>query len=672
MQLKWRIALPVLALLLISTILTTGLGYFITKNSVTEMMENIIDSNLNTLYNQVQRAQNTEQNISDEMDAKNLALTRSLAEIIRLNAVNGTLNPQNSDYFQRIADLMHVSEIHITDERGVLVGGNFPNYFGFDFHSGDQTIPFLRILEDPSYELAQEPQLNASYGELFQYIGASRTDRTGIVQVGLDAQVVDKFREMLDISNTAKDMQIGSTGRASIIQNGVIVYSKVAEKVGEDVTAEAWYNKVSSGQGKEWLVVDGESFYCGYANINDLTMLVLFPRSEYNSYVSPVIIVGVAGIAVALLITALIFFLVSNTLKPLVFLSGIMNRAGGTGDISLRAEDVTLLNQQAQAEDEIGQTFKGYSLLATHIAENARQFQTIASGDLTAEIKLVSNADVMGMSLKNTIDTLNNMFSEINQASNQVSTSSKQIADSAQNLAQGANEQASSVDQLSLSITEINNLARESSENATAAMEEVEKSGQLMDVCTEEMEQMLTSMRSINEKSKEILKTTKVIDDIAFQTNILALNAAVEAARAGQHGKGFAVVAEEVRNLASKSADAARETATLLEGSSQNVEEGNRIVERVSASLQSVVELSQKNAERIANVQSISAHQSEAMIQITNGIEQVADVIQQNSATAQESAAASQEMSGQSALLLEMVSRFKLKGQTNNVDLADE
>ena len=663
MKLKWKIALPVLVLLLLSTILTTVLGYFIIRNSVTQMMENIVESNLDTLVSQVTRARETEQAMNTEIDQKNLALSRAFAEILRLKAASGTLNLQDTSYFQNIANKLDVSELHITDENGVLVGGNIAMYFGFDFHSGDQTLPFLRILDDPSYELAQDPQPNASYGTLFQYTGVARTDSKGIVQVGQNADVIQKFKNLMDIANTAKDMQIGTTGRASILQNGIVLYSKKTELIGQDLSSESWYKQVSSGRGKTWLNMNGEINYAGYANIDNTTLLVLFPKTEYNGYIAPIRILGILGLIIVLLITSLIFLQVSRTLEPLVLISGIMNKAGSTGDVTLHSEEFAVHDEQTHEQDEIQQTISAYTSLTKHVAENARKLETIASGDLTADIKLLSDADTMGKSLKHTLETFNHMFGEIIASSNLVSSGSKQIANSAQSLAQGATEQAASVQQLSASISEINDMAKENSENATAAMNGVLKSEQLMNVCTGEMEQMLLAMKSIDEKSKDILKTTKVIDDIAFQTNILALNAAVEAARAGQHGKGFAVVAEEVRNLASKSAEAAKETAALLESSSQSVEEGNHIVERVNASLLSVVELAQENTEKIANLQTISTQQSNAMTQIAFGIDQVADVVQQNSASAEESAATSEEMSGQSALLQEMISQFKLKKQ---------
>ena len=235
----------------------------------------------------------------------------------------------------------------------------------------------------------------------------------------------------------------------------------------------------------------------------------------------------------------------------------------------------------------------------------------------------------------------------------------KQVADGAQSLAQGSSEQSESVEELSNSVAQISNLAKENSQVASAALNDVQEVGELMIACTEQMNQMLTAMRAIDEKSRSILMTTKLIDDIAFQTNILALNAAVEAARAGQHGKGFAVVADEVRNLASKSADAAKETSTLLESSTRSVEDGNHIVEQVSSSLQAIVEISEKNAQQIAKVQSISASQSVAMEQVNSGIERVAQVIRQNSATAEASALSSEEMRTQANYLERLLFEFQ-------------
>ena len=389
--------------------------------------------------------------------------------------------------------------------------------------------------------------------------------------------------------------------------------------------------------------------------------LVEIESAESGRIATSMVFVNVALITISLLICITLSLLISHTIsKPISIMTTYMKKAGSTGDLSLTAAEIEQIEKLAKQKNEIAMLSNGAAAFVKRMIEVSEKLGYIASGDLTVSIDMLSEADTMGLSMQKMIRNFNNMITEIQASTRQVSNGAKQIADGANTLAQGATDQAGVIDELSSSIDRINQMARENSENATAALDSVKKSGLDMSECTGQMSQMLKAMKTIDDKSKEILKTTKVIDDIAFQTNILALNAAVEAARAGQHGKGFAVVAEEVRNLASKSAEAAKETASLLESSSTSVEEGNKIVNRVNDTLHVVAESSQKNAEHIANVQSISVEQSSAMKNVAASIMQVSQVVSQNSATAQESAAASAEMSEQSGVLQELISQFKI------------
>jgi len=354
-------------------------------------------------------------------------------------------------------------------------------------------------------------------------------------------------------------------------------------------------------------------------------------------------------------------FISSVISKPLAPLQSFMEKAGSTGDIALRPADVEVIGKYAQNKDEIGRTLNSCSLFIKHITSISEELEAVAGGNLDIELDILSDKDVLGISLLHTVEGFSKMLNEINSVSSQVSTGSKQIADGAQALAQGSTEQAASVQELSSSITEI---AQKTKDNAEMAARAASLAGTIMmsaEKGSGQMAEMTAAVKEINQASQSISKVIKVIDDIAFQTNILALNAAVEAARAGQHGKGFAVVAEEVRNLAAKSAEAAKDTGGLIANSMEKAELGAKIAEETASSLTEIVSGINESTQLVSEIAQSSEEQSMGITQINTGIDQVAQVVQQNSATAEESAASSEEMSGQSSVLEQLIAQFKLK-----------
>ncbi|MCL1819299.1 MAG: methyl-accepting chemotaxis protein [Oscillospiraceae bacterium] len=396
-------------------------------------------------------------------------------------------------------------------------------------------------------------------------------------------------------------------------------------------------------------------------------VLIDAKTSEIVADGASVTIVIIAFVVVALIVGIFFsWFIPAGIIKPLTLVSTFMKKAGTTGDINIGAEESAFIQRLSGIKNEIGDLVGGASAFIRHVARIAGELESIAEGDLTTDVELLSDADAMGKSLNNMTDSFNNMFRDINASSNHVSTGAKQIADGSQALARGSTEQTASVEKLSLSISEIAQKTKENAEKADKAALLANTIKGNAEKGSRQMGEMTAAVKDINTASQNIKKVIKVIDDIAFQTNILALNAAVEAARAGQHGKGFAVVAEEVRNLASKSADAARETGEMIENSMEKAELGSRIADETAASLAEIVSGINESSQIVSEIAQSSEEQSAGISQINQGIDQVANVVQQNSATAEESAAASKEMSGQSSILEELIAQFKLKGATGS------
>ncbi len=355
------------------------------------------------------------------------------------------------------------------------------------------------------------------------------------------------------------------------------------------------------------------------------------------------------GIILSLMLGIVISRMISRPVNEMVETAEKL--ANGSVDVDVKSD----------TKDEIGNLAKSFNKMIANIRSQAVVVERMAAGDLTVEVNVRSEDDLLNKKLAQMVAKNNEVLNNIAAASEQVASGSKQVSDSSISLSQGATEQASSIEQLTASLEEISSQTKLNAENANQAndLAEVAKSNALKG--NSQMKEMQRAMEEINESSSNISKIIKVIDEIAFQTNILALNAAVEAARAGQHGKGFAVVAEEVRNLAARSANAAKETTDMISGSILKVEAGTKIADETAEALNKIVEDVAKAANLVGEIALASNEQATGIAQINQGIMQVSQVVQTNSATSEESAAASEELSSQAELLKESVSKYNLK-----------
>jgi methyl-accepting chemotaxis protein len=328
-------------------------------------------------------------------------------------------------------------------------------------------------------------------------------------------------------------------------------------------------------------------------------------------------------------------------------------------------EYVKMVNQQREKEEDMVAAGRAIQEEADGLrqVQKGKMDSTMASSNMLM-ITLAIGAIVLGLILAYTITRsitkpINKTIEQLSSGSEQVSSASSQVSSSSQQMAEGASEQASSLEETSASMEEMGSMSRQIADNSREANNLSGQSSAAAEKGNEAMQRMSTAIDDIKKSSDETAKIIKTIDEIAFQTNLLALNAAVEAARAGEAGKGFAVVAEEVRNLAMRSAEAARNTNDMIEGSQKNADNGVQVAQEVAESLGTIVTSAQKVTGLINEISAASDEQAKGVDQINQAMSQMDQVTQSNAANAEESASASEELNAQAQELMKVVQNLQ-------------
>lgn len=553
-----------------------------------------------------------------------LARARAFAYIIEQNPAILT----STQKLNELLTLLDVDEFHVTDEEGVIRWGTVSDYFGFDMSSSDQTAPFMPLLNDKSMELAQEPQPNGALGILFQYIGVSRRDKTGIVQVGMQPTRLEEALASTEIGVVLEAYIENDEGVFALnAADGTVAWHSNQKLIGLSAEEIGLSDGVDSLYGGyRAYTVDGEKAYMSARVMGDY---IIVPYLDYSSVMAnrntQVILLLISDILVVLVtVWVLNSLLKRQIVQPIQVIGNELGKIE-QGDLNTEV-DVRVTPEFAQLSD-------GINAMVHSIREKMDE----------TSLLLAEQRDAA---------------QQINRISVTLRNLSDQNVDTADRLADGSAGQAEAIIRLTASIDELEAQLIADNQKVDQAGRTSDEAAEYLSRGVETLNQLSGVMDQLNEMSGDIQKVVKAIDDISFQTNILALNAAVEAARAGAAGKGFSVVADEVRNLAGKSAESARQTATMIGNTIDIMQLGQTLSTQAVSVIREAMERSEQAGRLTGEILRASARQKETVEDIRASGHQVEQVIRENSQLAVEA------KQGVSGLLNEVETLQNLSGHT--------
>ncbi len=563
--------------------------------------------------------------LTDNLSQDSLAKTRAFADML---AVDPSI-ADSKEKLNTIKERLMVNELHIIDEDGIITSSTIDAYVGFDMKSGDQSNAFMVIVKDPSIELVQEPQINVAEGIVMQYIGVARTDAKGLVQVGVQPEVLEKMLMGTEISVVLKDIDYGEKGYIYAIDaaSGLILAHKNQSLIGTPAT-DAGFPSTFTGKGKA--VIDGVRGYYMAEEYQNQIIGTFMPSSEY--YAGRTSQTLVVSLSMLIIFSALLFMI--NRMVDDKIVQGINRISHDMREIAGGNFHITI---DERGNPEFTMLSDSINKMVESICQSMRDNENL----IEQQKQDMEHNQLLIQNIKNACQNLN-----------QVSSETLTNADS---IFHGTGEQERAVADLKQIMNQLT-AELNSSVSATATITAATSNTAEQIIQTQSRMALLKeSMQKISDMSMAIEKIIGEINSIAQQTNMLSLNASIEAARAGDLGKGFAVVATQVGELAARSAQAARETNELIMNSINAVEDGRAITDQTVEAFGNVVDNIKQADQNITEIAHMVQQNVSIVSDAVNQIERISHVVEDNVRISQDTKQVSSNMADITGKLLEIV-----------------